>query len=36
LKHPGRGKPIEEVFAEIEKRFTERQKNPACADKSKE
>jgi len=23
-KHPGRGKPIEEVFAEIEKRFAER------------
>lgn len=36
LKNPGRGKPIEEVFAEIEKRFVERQKNLACADKSKE
>jgi putative addiction module component (TIGR02574 family) len=36
LKHPGRGKPIEEVFAEIEKRFAERRKNPACADESKE
>ena len=26
LKNPGRGKPIEEVFAEIEKRFAERRK----------
>lgn len=36
LKHPGRGKPIEEVFAEIEKRFAGRKKNPACSEKSKE
>ena len=36
LKNPGRGKPVEEVFAEIEKRFAERRKNPACAVKSKE
>ena len=36
LKNPGRGKPIEEVFAEIERCFAERQKNLACADKSKE
>ncbi|HZL78916.1 MAG TPA: addiction module protein [Candidatus Limnocylindrales bacterium] len=36
LKNPGRGKPIEEVFAEIEQRFAERRKNLACADKSKE
>ena len=36
LKHPGRGKPIEEVFAEIEKRFAERRKNPTCANKPKE
>jgi putative addiction module component (TIGR02574 family) len=36
LKNPRRGKPIEEVFAEIEKRFAERRKNLACADKSKE
>jgi putative addiction module component (TIGR02574 family) len=26
LKNPGRGKPIKEVFAEIEKRFAERRK----------
>ena len=26
LKHPGRGTPIEEVFAELEKRFDERRK----------
>jgi putative addiction module component (TIGR02574 family) len=26
LKHPGRGTPIEEVFAEIERRFAERRK----------
>ncbi|MGD0744738.1 MAG: addiction module protein [Verrucomicrobiota bacterium] len=26
LKNPGRGKPVEEVFAEIERRFAERRK----------
>ncbi len=36
LKHPGRGKPLEEVVANIERRFAERRKNPACADKAKE
>ena len=36
LKNPGRGIPIEEVFANIEKRFAERSKNPACAGKPKE
>jgi len=29
LKHPGRGKPIEEVFADIEKRFAERRARSA-------
>ena len=36
LKNPGRGMPLEEVLAKIERRFAERRKNPACADKSKE
>ena len=36
LKHPGRGKPIEEVFAEIERQFVNRAKNPACANELKE
>jgi len=36
LKNPGRGTPIEEVFAKIEKRFAERRRNPACEGKSKE
>ena len=36
LKNPGRGTPIEEFVAKIERRFAERQKNPACAGKSKE
>ena len=36
LKNPGGGKPLEEVVAEIERRFAERRKNPTCAGKSKE
>lgn len=36
LKNPGRGVPIEEVFAKIEKRFAKRWKNLACAEKSAE
>ena len=35
LKNPGRGKPIEEVFAEIEKRLAKRSKNLTCTAKSK-
>jgi hypothetical protein len=31
----GRGMPIEEVFAKIEKEFVKRGKTPACASKSK-
>jgi putative addiction module component (TIGR02574 family) len=36
LKNPGRGTPLEEVVAKIERRLAERRKNPACADGSKE
>ena len=36
LKNPGRGTPLDEVVAKIERRFTERLNNPACAGKSKE